>query len=311
WVCWPTLAADRGRGGRPPMETRWRLLDWADDGGRIYCSVACGIMVLVGMLARRPDEMQRMTENAAHSLAWASGRLLMGSAGARCWIGRLRIGRWMMDAGGGAMGGDDEVARWIRRLGSGYEWSGRVDECVPCDGALVTMDARSRIYLGKGGGLVSSWKREEDGFSPDTWSMEGLPWSQMKEGQSCSCWPDLGGIALLMGLGDDSELGAWRRVLPIVICSVGVWMLAAGLDPLHAVSLEMGSGCDRPIGAGADGGLLKSSKTCCCSDELLPKLDRCWLGWKGWPALEKICKWAGLGKMMEHHTGAPCSGGSL
>ncbi|KAL5984451.1 hypothetical protein ACLOJK_018556 [Asimina triloba] len=42
WVCWPTLAADRGRGGRPPMETRWRLLDWADDGGRIYCPVARG-----------------------------------------------------------------------------------------------------------------------------------------------------------------------------------------------------------------------------------------------------------------------------
>ncbi|KAL6008757.1 hypothetical protein ACLOJK_021983 [Asimina triloba] len=128
----------------------------------------------------------------------------------------------------------------------------RADGCVPCDGALVTMDARSRIDLGKGGGLVSSWKREEDGCSADAWSMEGLPWSQMKEGQSCSCWPDLGGIALLMGLGDDSELGVWRRVLPIVICSVGAWMLAAGLDPLHAVPLKMGSGCDRPIGAGAD-----------------------------------------------------------
>ncbi|KAL5984452.1 hypothetical protein ACLOJK_018557 [Asimina triloba] len=33
---------DGRRGGRPPMETRWRLLDWADDGGRIYCPMARG-----------------------------------------------------------------------------------------------------------------------------------------------------------------------------------------------------------------------------------------------------------------------------
>ncbi|KAL6002649.1 hypothetical protein ACLOJK_022868 [Asimina triloba] len=103
---------------------------------------------------------------------------------------------------------DDGGLRLDGRLDRGRRCA---DGCVPCDGALVTMDARSRIDLGKGCGLVSSWKREEDGCSPDAWSMEGLPWSQMKEGQSCCCWPDLGGIALLMGLGDDSELGVWRR----------------------------------------------------------------------------------------------------
>ncbi|KAL6004262.1 hypothetical protein ACLOJK_004809, partial [Asimina triloba] len=30
----------------------------------------------------------------------------------------------------------------------------------------------------------------------------------------------------------------------------------------------------------------------------------------GWP-VRRRCIWAGLGKMMEHHTGAPCSGGVL
>ncbi|KAL6002758.1 hypothetical protein ACLOJK_022978 [Asimina triloba] len=30
----------------------------------------------------------------------------------------------------------------------------------------------------------------------------------------------------------------------------------------------------------------------------------------GWP-VRRRCRWAGLGKMMEHHTGAPCSSGVL
>ncbi|KAL6008789.1 hypothetical protein ACLOJK_022015 [Asimina triloba] len=35
----------------------------------------------------------------------------------------------------------------------------------------------------------------------------------------------------------------------------------------------------------------------------------CWTVWPSWVTGRRRCRWAGLGKMMEHHTGAPYSGG--
>ncbi|KAL5980369.1 hypothetical protein ACLOJK_028277, partial [Asimina triloba] len=63
-------------------------------------------------------------------------------------------------------------------------------------------------------------------------------------------------------------------------------------------------GCGRRTGVGLGDDAGRGERTASVG-------GRCWLRRKGWPALEKRCKWAGLGKMMEQHTGAPCSRGSL
>ncbi|KAL5980243.1 hypothetical protein ACLOJK_036710 [Asimina triloba] len=122
-----------------------------------------------------------------------------------------------------------------------------------------------------------------------------------------------GGRTVLWSVTDSARLlpsaaagrkrgGGWRR-LPMGVMHADLM----GGELLHRAE-GAGSGWKDAVGVV----VLGSTEACCrwCGRRCRGR-RRYWLGRKGWPALEKRSKWAGLGKMMEHHTGAPCSGGSL
>ncbi|KAL6001856.1 hypothetical protein ACLOJK_040420 [Asimina triloba] len=102
-----------------------------------------------------------------------------------------------------------------------------VDVILPCDGALVTMDARSRIDLGKGG--VASWLAHVMG--------DGRLLAGRMEHGGAAMVADGGGpiVQLLAGFGRD-EFCSWagwtlaRQLLatPTVMGSAGSWLQACG-----------------------------------------------------------------------------------